>query len=139
MIALFAAIISAMILSLNRKRTAPEEKHSDNPVCQVLFPKGKPIGQSFSRLQADKRMVRVDSYGEAYEIFLSMCDEEKVVTMSDSGSTNHLYSLGKDNYLCFTDKVQPDNYEVAILWVMSDSINKAGVRNVHFVETIKKK
>lgn len=112
----------------------------NDPVLQVLFPEGKAIGQSFNRFQPDKRIVRVESYEEAYGFFLRMHNDGMITAVLDAENACYLFPLtGKDGYLCFTNNVQPGHFEVAVLWVISDSINRMGVRSVHFVETIKKR
>lgn len=140
MIALLIAIIMGSIMAYRRENCIKPNEYEKDPMLRVLFTNGKPIGQSFSRFQPEKRMVRVRSYQEAYEIFLSMCtDKKKIITVvPEATHICYLYPLcNKDGYLCFTDKVESDTYEVAVVWVISDSIGKMGVREVHFVETIK--
>ncbi|NDV64484.1 hypothetical protein [Bacteroides sp. 224] len=141
MIALLIALITGSILAYRRESRIKPCEYENDPVLRVLFPKGKPIGQAFSRFQPDKRMVRVDSYQEAYEISLSMCVDNKQVVpaLPEFPHTCYLYPLcGKDGYLCFTDKAELNTYEVAVIWVMSDSISKLGIREIRFVEMRKK-
>lgn len=103
-----------------------------------LFPKGKIIGQPFTSRQPCIRMLRVDSYREACDFFKGICaGEGKVKIRQHNGHPYYFYSLPDDGYFVFTDDVKENRNEVAILWIKVPSLIKQGIREIHFVETIK--
>lgn len=103
---------------------------------QNLFPGGRPVGQPFSRFHPNIRMLRVDSYAEAYDWFVYSCDN--ITLCTDTLSPYRYYrSSYKDGFLIFTDKINPNTHEVAVLLIFSDSLLNKGISEIHFVETIK--
>lgn len=103
-----------------------------------LFPGGKAIGQPLTSRQPYIRMLRVDSYQEAYDFFRHIClVEDKVKIRQHNGHPYYFYSLPNDGYFVFTDDVVKNRNEVAVLWIKVPSLIKQGIREIHFVETIK--
>lgn len=119
------------------KNQTVEIQEISSPLMRNLFPDGKPIGQPFSRFHTDIRIMRVGSYGEAYDWFASVCDRD-ITLYTDTLSQYRYYRLRyEDGFLIFTDKVNPDTHEVAVLLVFSDSVINKGISEIRFVETIK--
>jgi hypothetical protein len=120
------------------------ERRNDTTVRQetgtvgTLFPGGKAIGQAYSRTQTGIRMVRVDSYSEAYGFFLSLCDTNAIRTLAGTPYKKYASPLPDiKGSLLFTDSVPARTHETAILHVACDSVNRYGIHEIHFVETVK--
>jgi hypothetical protein len=139
-LALVAAVLSALTLYIVKTENRKLPAKYDSPIMQAFFPQGKPIGQPLSRLHTDIRMVRVDSYREAYDFFLSACGSEAHVFRFEQ--LPYLYCKctlrDMDDILIFTDRATPNTYETAILYILSDSIKRNGIGEIRFVETVKK-
>lgn len=105
----------------------------------VLFPDGRIIGQPLSRLHTDIRMVRVESAQEGYGIFRQLCITEHTGTIQHQGHTYEYCYLPEcyGGYLIFTCKVRPGRHEVGIIYIRSPILNILGIKEIHFVETIK--
>lgn len=111
---------------------------SEKQLTGYLFPQGKAIGQPFTSKQPYIRMVRVSSYRDAYDFFKGICRlPGKLKVRKDKRYTYYFYLLPDDGYLVFTDKVACGRNEVAILWIKVPFLINQGIREVHFVETIK--
>lgn len=87
-----------------------------------LFPDGKPVGQPYTSKQTDIRMVRVSSVHEADSFFAALHRNDT--------------TGGK---MIYTHEVPEGTYEAGIIRIQDSGINAKGVREVHFVETIKPK
>jgi hypothetical protein len=136
----FTGMLAAVIIPVQLRI----ERRSSTPACRedgtvgALFPGGRATGQAYSRVQTDIRMVRVDSYGEAYGFFLSLCDTNAIRTLDGIPFRKYVCPLPDLNgTLLFTDSVPAKTHETAILYIACDSINRCGIREVHFVETVK--
>lgn len=111
---------------------------SEKQLTGYLFPQGKAIGQPFTSKQPYIRMVRVSSYRDAYDFFKGICQlPGKLKVRKDKRYSYYFYLLPDGGYLVFTDKVVCDRNEVAILWIKVPFLIKQGIREIHFVETIK--
>jgi hypothetical protein len=133
----FAVIIVALIFEARKSDNQPVVQEI-NPVLNALFPAGKPVGQSYSRNKPDIRMMRVDSYGEACDFFCSLCQGQEIRCHNQPPHIYYTCPLaGLDGYILFSNKVKSNTHEAAVLWIVSDSINKRGMSEVHFVETVK--
>lgn len=111
---------------------------SEKQLTGYFFPQGKAIGQPFTSKQPHIRMLRVSSYGEAYDFFKGICrlpGELKV--RQNKGYIYYYFCLPDNGCLIFTDKVASGRNEVAILWIKVPFLIKQGIREVHFVQTIK--
>lgn len=85
-----------------------------------LFPGGKPVGQPRTSRQTDIRMVRVSSAAEADSFFAALCRK-----------------IPPGGRMTYTREVPPGTYEVGIIRIQDAAINAKGIREVHFVETVK--
>jgi hypothetical protein len=132
---LVAALIPAQLRIERRNGTTACQ---ENGTVGVLFPCGKAIGQAYSRTQTGIRMVKVDSYSEAYGFFLSLCDTNAIRTLAGSPYKKYVCPLPDlKGSLLFTDSVPARTHETAVLHVACDSVNRRGIREIHFVETVK--
>lgn len=86
-----------------------------------LFPDGKPVGQSRSVRQQDIRMVRVHSVHEADSFYKAM--KEKY----------------PDCRADYSHAVPENTYEVGIIRFGDSAVVAKGIREIHFVETVKPK
>lgn len=84
-----------------------------------LFPDGKPVGQSRSVRQQDIRMVRVQSVREADDFYRAM----KVRYPDCCADYTHI--------------VPENTYEVGIIRFWDSVVVTEGIREIHFVETVK--
>lgn len=111
---------------------------SEKQLTDYFFPHGKAIGQPFTSKQPYIRMVRVNSYDEAYDFFKAICRlPEELKVRQNKGYTYYYFCLPDKGCLIFTDKVVSGRNEVAILWIKVPFLIKQGIREVHFVQTIK--
>lgn len=111
---------------------------SEKQLTGYLFPQGKAIGQPFTSKQSYIRMVRVSSYSEAYDFFKDISQlPGELKVRKDKRYTYYFYLLPDNGYLIFTDKVVGSRNEVAILRIEVPFLIKRGIREIHFVETIK--
>lgn len=119
--------------------TAFCQGHSQQEILlNSFFPAGKAIGQPFTSKQPCIRMVRVNSYQEAYDFFQSVClFPDHLKRTQYKGNNYYRYFLPDSTCLIFTDKVIAGRNEVAILWIGIPDLNKKGIREIHFVQTIK--
>lgn len=84
-----------------------------------LFPDGKPVGQPYSTAHRKIRMVRVSSVEEADSFYTALQGK---------------YPACKTVY---TYDVPCATYEVAIIRIMDSAVIAKGIREIHFVETVK--
>lgn len=84
-----------------------------------VFPDGKPVGQPFSQGCLDIRMVKVTSVQEADSFYAAM--------------RTH-YSECEVTY---THDVPADTYEVGVIYFRDSVTIQRGVKEIHFVETMK--
>lgn len=84
-------------------------------------------------------MVRVYSKEEGLSFFRKICTGGMESYGKDKKGTHLLgYSTDiTDGYLIFTTDVPVGTYEVGIIKVCSPSLIARGIREIHFVETIK--
>lgn len=84
-----------------------------------LFPDDKPVGQPRSARQQDIRMVRVCSVHEADSFYKTM-------------NKKHPHCNAD-----YTHAVPEDTYEVGIIRFRDSAVVAKGIREIHFVETVK--
>lgn len=84
-----------------------------------LFPDGKPVGQSRSAREQGIRMVRVYSVHEADSFYKAM-NEKHPHCNAD-----------------YTHAVPENTYEVGIIRFRDSAVVAKGIREIHFVETVK--
>lgn len=109
-----------------------------------LFPDGKPVGQPYTSKRTDIRMVRVSSVQEADSFFTALCRNgkyEQVFTYHPSSGRKMRYYWADtaDGEMLYTHDVPEGTYEVGIIHIRDSAINAKGIREVHFVETVKLK
>lgn len=106
-----------------------------------LFPGNKPVGQPYTSKQTHIRMVRVSSVQEADSFFVALCRNRQydhIITGRYNGMDMHYYrNDSTDGEMIYTHDVPPKTYEVGIIYIWDTVINGKGIREVHFVETIK--
>ena len=107
-----------------------------------LFPDGKPVGQPCTSKRTDIRMVRVASVQEADSFFAALCRNGKyrhVFTYHPSGGREmRYYRAGTTGgEMLYTHDIPEGTYEVGIIHIRDSTINAKGIRELHFVETIK--
>lgn len=86
-----------------------------------LFPDGKPLGQPYSYKQPKIRMVRVSSVHEADSFCLALPNK---------------YPRCR---IYYTHDTSVNTYEVGIIRIMDSMIVAKGIKEIHFVETVKPK
>lgn len=109
-----------------------------------LFPDGNPIGQPYAPGQTDIRVVRVSSVQEADSIFATLCRNgkyEHIFTFyPPEGRKMQCYRTDASNgEILYTHDVPKGTYEVSIIHIRDSAINARGIREVHFVKTIRRK
>lgn len=107
-----------------------------------LFPGNKPVGQPYTSKRTDIRMVRVSSVQEADSFFVALCQNENyehVFTYyrTDGKNTRCYRNDMTDGEMIYTHEVPAKSHEVGIIYIRDSVINGKGIREVHFVETIK--
>lgn len=108
--------IALMCGMLSCSEVSPYRLESGN-----LFPSGRPVGQPYSSRHRDVRMVRVSSVQEADSFYSAMRDS---------------YPECRADY---THKVPDGTYEVGIIYIKDSAVIARGIREIHFVETVKPK
>lgn len=108
-------------------------------IMNHLFPAGKAIGQPFTSKQTDIRMLRVESYKDAYDFFIRLCDNPNSLRFyKRNGYIYYIYHLlDNKGHLVFTNQVVPQRNEVAILYLHNTTVERYEIKQIHFVETIK--
>ena len=103
---------------------------------RILYPDNSPIGQPFTSRQPYIRMVRVNSYEEAWSFWKKIKKKKDKIEKYENGHyVYYQYPLSNGKgYLIFTNKVKPGKNEVAVLWIKADSVD---IKEIHFVETVK--
>lgn len=86
-----------------------------------LFPDGRPLGQSYTHKQPEIRMVRVSSVHEAD----SFC-----MALPEKYPGCRIY---------YTHDTPAGTYEVGIIRIMDSAVIAKGIKEIHFVETVKPK
>lgn len=86
-----------------------------------LFPDGKPLGQPYTHKQPEIRMVRVSSVHEADGFYMTLRDKHPECEIS------------------YTHDTPAGTYEVAIICIMDSAVIAQGIKEIHFVETVKPK
>ena len=86
-----------------------------------LFPDGKPVGQPYSSRHRDIRMVRVSSMQEADSFYTAMRSRHPECCAD------------------YTHEVPGGTYEVGIIYIRDSAVIAGGIREIHFVETVKPK
>lgn len=109
-----------------------------------LFPGDKLVGQPYTSKRTDIRMVKVSSVQEADSFFVALCRNSKyepIFTYCQPNGRKMLYYQNNmtNGEMLYTHEVPEGSYEVGIIYIQDYVINKRGVREVHFVETIKPK
>lgn len=105
----------------------------------LLFPDGRPIGQPLSGKCPEIRMVRVQSPHEAYRIFAGLCVFGKIDTLTFRGDKWLFCHLPgeRGGYLLFNRRPRPGWREVGTVYIRSSILNVWGLKELHFIETIK--
>lgn len=131
--------ICATVMCLCTITVRSQTEFQKEKLLTCFFENGRPIGQPFTSKQPCIRMVRVNSYKDAYEFFNQLCLPPGILDIyRNEEYIFYRYSFqGDGGSLLFTNKVVPKRNEVAILWIKVPSIIKQGIREIHFVETIK--
>lgn len=109
-----------------------------------LFPDGKPLGQPYTAEMSDIRMVRVSSVREADSIFAALSrniNYGNVVSypLPDGDSIRYSKDEKTGNKMIYTHRMQLETYEVGIIYIQDPAVNAKGIREIHFVETVKLK
>lgn len=132
-------MVILMLLALAASNVRSFATGKKDSVISVLFPDGKAIGQPYTHNRTDIRMIRVFNDDEAYGIFRRLCGKEYIFPVSDGKHRYHACQLVQPytGYLLYSFYVKPDTYEVGIIYVHSPELRKLGIREVHFVKTIK--
>lgn len=86
-----------------------------------LFPDGKPLGQPYTHKRPEIRMVRVSSVCEADSFYMTLRDKHPKCETS------------------YTHDTPAGTYEVAIIRIMDSAVIAQGIKEIHFVETVKPK
>lgn len=86
-----------------------------------LFPDGRPLGQPYTHKQPEIRMVRVSSVNEAD----SFC-----MALPEKYPGCRIY---------YTHDTPAGTYEVGIIRIMDSAVITKGIKEIHFVETVKPK
>lgn len=133
--------ICATVMCLCTITVRSQTEFQKEKLLTCFFENGRPIGQPFTSKQPYIRMVRVNSYKDAYDFFNQLCLPPGILDIyRDEEYIFYRYSFqGDGGSLLFTNKVVPKRNEVAVLWIKVPSIIKQGIREIHFVETIKTK
>lgn len=84
-----------------------------------LFPDGKPLGQPYTYKQPEIRMVRVSSVHEADSFCLALPNQYPGCR------------------IYYTHDTPVNTYEVGIIYIMDPMLNARGIKEIHFVETVK--
>lgn len=104
----------------------------------LYFANERAIGQSYSRFQPEIRMVRVDSAREAYLYFLALNTDKKIKLVYCKGWKYYCVMQGSgQGNIIFTRRVKPNRNETAVLYITDPSLNDYGIREIHFVQSIK--
>lgn len=111
---------------------------SFSPLADELFPKGKPVGQPYTRTRPDIRIVRVESAGEADCFYCQLCGENEIMRYG-TGGEEVFYCKNQKTSGCmiYTRPVSCGTHEVGIIHIYDTAINRAGITEVRFVETVK--
>lgn len=106
-----------------------------------LFPGNEPVGQPYAPKRTDIRMVRVSSVQEADSFFVALCQNmryTRIFTCRHDGMKVWYCRNDKTGgEMTYTHEVPSGTYEVGIIRIMDSVINGKGIREVHFVGTIK--
>lgn len=86
-----------------------------------LFPDGKPLGQPYSSVRSDVRMVRVSSADEADSFCMALRDRHPECRVS------------------YTRGTPAGTYEVGIVRIMDSTVIARGIREIRFVGTVRPK
>lgn len=131
--------ICATVMCLCTITVRSQTEFQKEKLLTCFFENGRPIGQPFTSKQPCIRMVRVNSYKDAYEFFNQLCLPPGILDIyRNEEYIFYRYSFqGDGGSLLFTNKVVPKRNEVAVLWIKAPSIIKQGITEIHFVETIK--
>lgn len=86
-----------------------------------LFPDGKPLGQPYTHKQPEIRMVRVSSAHEADSFYMALQDRHPEYETD------------------YTHDTPAGTYEVGIVRIMDSAVIAKGIKEIHFVETVKPK
>lgn len=123
--------------------TASCTKRHEEPKTVELFHNGKPLGQPYTKEMADIRMVRVSSVNEADSLFTILSrnsDYGDVLSycLPDGDSIRYSRNENTDGKMLYTHRTLIGTYEVGIIYIQDSAINNKGIREVHFVKTIKR-
>ena len=110
----YAPAVSWLIVAM-----ACSEVRPYRPEPGELFPDGKPLGQPYSAAHREIRMVRVSSVEEADSFYRALQDK-----YPECGTV-------------YTYDVPDATYEVGIIRIMDSAVVARGIREIHFVETVK--
>lgn len=104
-----------------------------------LLPDDRPIGQPLSSDRADVRIIRVDSRAEADSVFYGLCTGLPVTRMTYNGEIWMVCSMQPhyDGVLYYTYRPLSGWRVVGTIYVHSPELNRWGVKEIRFVETIK--
>lgn len=131
--------ICATVMCLCTITIRSQTEFQKEKLLTYFFENGRPIGQPFTSKQPCIRMVRVNSYKDAYEFFNQLCLPPGILDIyRDEESIFYRYSFqGDRGSLLFTNKVVPKRNEVAVLWINMPFLVSQKVKRLHFVKTIK--
>ncbi|MEG1671730.1 MAG: hypothetical protein RR278_07030 [Mucinivorans sp.] len=104
-----------------------------------LFPGGKLVGQPKTSKMTEIRMVRVSSRQEADSFFVALArnDKHKCTLHYKHGYGWCCRNQKTGGEMIYTSKVPSGTYQVGIIYIHDSLINARGIKEVHFVETIK--
>lgn len=131
--------ICATVMCLCTITVRSQTEFQKEKLLTCFFENGRPIGQPFTSKQPCIRMVRVNSYKDAYEFFNQLCLPPGILDIyRDKEYIFYRYSFqGDGGSLLFTNKVVPKRNEVAVLWINMPFLVSQKVKRLHFVKTIK--
>lgn len=131
-------ILTALILLFMASCTTTPVYHLERA---ELFSGKELIGQPYSSKQTNIRMVRVCTVQEADSFFVALCRNmgyDHVFTCRRNGMMlQYCRNEQTDGEMIYTHEVPFGTYEVGVIYIMDFVINSKGIREVHFVETIK--
>jgi hypothetical protein len=86
-------------------------------------------------------MLRVDSHDEAFDFFLSLRERgSRICRLDDGGREAFACSLPETGGgMIFAAQDAHGSGATAILYLLSERVNRRGVSEIRFVETVKKK
>ena len=136
---LLVAILTMGMAGCKHPAPAQRAQEPREAIREILFKDGRLIGQPLSTSRTDIRIVRVESASEADSIFRSLCLGQKVDRVMYNGDEWHTCQL-PSHYggSLYYHHIPMSGWNLAgTVLVASPELNRWGVAEIRFVETVK--